>query len=358
VVVFSPQIIENFRRSSADGLSLIFIIVWLLGDVFNILGAVLQGVLPTMTILAVYYTLADLVLLGQCFYYRGFTLSDAPTKKTAPRDEQPEDTEDTPLLDGDPDLPVHLTAAAADNIGHRKLSISSIREHLTAVDGTHLSPATPLLPPPRSTDPPAVRNLKPTSTFQTLLFNTTALFLVCAAGVFGWWLSTRSSHYPYDRPRRHEHRNQTFSLDSTTQDRNDLLLDPWGQIFGYLCTIFYLGSRIPQILLNHRRKSTEGVSMLFFLFACVGNLTYVMSILAFQPACAMEQDFAGDLGGSHRDGCEQGQWSTEYWQYMIVNLSWLIGSAGTLLLDLGIFAQFWIYRGRAAQSAIQGGEDE
>jgi len=48
VVVFSPQIVENFRRGSADGLSLQFIIVWLAGDVFNILGAVLQGVLPTM----------------------------------------------------------------------------------------------------------------------------------------------------------------------------------------------------------------------------------------------------------------------------------------------------------------------
>jgi hypothetical protein len=48
VVVFSPQIVENFRRGSADGLSLQFIIVWLAGDVFNILGAVLQSVLPTM----------------------------------------------------------------------------------------------------------------------------------------------------------------------------------------------------------------------------------------------------------------------------------------------------------------------
>lgn len=48
VVVFSPQILENFRRGNADGLSLQFLIVWLAGDVFNILGAVLQGVLPTM----------------------------------------------------------------------------------------------------------------------------------------------------------------------------------------------------------------------------------------------------------------------------------------------------------------------
>lgn len=48
VVVFSPQIIENFRRSSAEGLSVVFIILWLVGDVFNIAGAVLQKVLPTM----------------------------------------------------------------------------------------------------------------------------------------------------------------------------------------------------------------------------------------------------------------------------------------------------------------------
>lgn len=53
VVVFSPQIIENFRRSSADGLSIVFVVIWLAGDVFNILGAVLQGVLPTMVSLPV-----------------------------------------------------------------------------------------------------------------------------------------------------------------------------------------------------------------------------------------------------------------------------------------------------------------
>ncbi len=48
VVVFSPQINENFRRGSAEGLSIVFLVAWLAGDVFNILGAILQGVLPTM----------------------------------------------------------------------------------------------------------------------------------------------------------------------------------------------------------------------------------------------------------------------------------------------------------------------
>jgi solute carrier family 66 (lysosomal lysine-arginine transporter), member 1 len=54
LVVFSPQIIENFRRRSGEGLSLSFLIIWLAGDVFNVLGAILQHVLPTMIILAIY----------------------------------------------------------------------------------------------------------------------------------------------------------------------------------------------------------------------------------------------------------------------------------------------------------------
>ncbi|KAL9026971.1 MAG: hypothetical protein Q9196_004442 [Gyalolechia fulgens] len=328
IVVFSPQIIENFRRHSADGLSLIFIIVWLLGDVFNILGAVLQGVLPTMTILAVYYTLADIVLLAQCFYYRGLTLSDAqPTSdEEAITDEA---TEDSPLLSQAGDTSTarasRPTAADADR-PRRSSSFSSFHSHLAQVDATHLSPATPLIV---SSKPPAMSSKKPTSAFRTFFFNTTALVLVCAAGVLGWFLSTRSAqnHYSHHGP-------STSSMGRSAAVRFDL----WGQIFGYLCAALYLGSRIPQLLLNYRRKSTEGVSMLFFLFACVGNLTYVMSIFAYEPVCAkLEQEYAASQ-------CDDGEWGREYSRYILVNTSWLIGSAGTLLLDLMIFLQFWIYR--------------
>src|SRR5208282_1754909 len=85
LVVFSPQIIENFRRRSGEGLSLSFLVIWLAGDVFNVLGAILQHVLPTMTILAIYCiwplkrmeiefldTLADMILIAQVLYYRTY----------------------------------------------------------------------------------------------------------------------------------------------------------------------------------------------------------------------------------------------------------------------------------------------
>ncbi|KAG1745985.1 PQ-loop-domain-containing protein [Suillus paluster] len=70
IVVYSPQIIENYQLQSGEGLSLLFIYVWLLGDVCNLAGAVMAGLLPTVIILGVYYTLCDTVLLCQVYYYR------------------------------------------------------------------------------------------------------------------------------------------------------------------------------------------------------------------------------------------------------------------------------------------------
>ena len=68
-----------------------------------------------------------------------------------------------------------------------------------------------------------------------------------------------------------------------------------GRIAAWTCTTLYLTSRLPQIWMNVRlaicssycpadryqfnRKSVEGLSILLFVFAFGGNLTYVFSIL-------------------------------------------------------------------------------
>ena len=348
IVVYSPQIIENFRRSSADGLSLTFVIIWTLGDVFNILGAVLQGVLPTMTILAVYYTLADIVLLGQCFYYKRFTFSDAPIDKSAPAGDEEVVEEELPTEQSSL-LPHKRPSYTSDrpsisSVNHSSTHGSSSSRHSRQsndhLDATHLSPATPFTPRPTST-PPTETTARPKSALYTFFFNVGALLIVCVAGVLGWWLSSRSSRAQYPDHSHHSRHDRHRSPPSSNATSEPLHLDLWGQIFGYLCAALYLGSRIPQLLLNYRRKSTEGISILFFLFACVGNLTYVMSIFAYEPECARFESMDGLRGG-----CERGEWSRGYGQYIVLNASWLIGSAGTLMLDLIIFGQFWIYRHR------------
>ena len=281
LIVFSPQIIVNvcslvvwsfcwhktnsypqFRRGSADGLSLTFLIIWLLGDVFNVLGAALQGVLPTMIILAIYYTLADMVLLGQCLYY----------KWKAAR--------------------YHLPAPVT----------SSQHQHHSEI--VHLSPATPLLDPPQTAD----KAIAPISEggdwgiWSTILFNATAVAMVCLAGIVGWFLTPATP-------------------ESSMPDEPRIEFDILGQVFGYLCAVLYLASRIPQIYLNYQKKTVHGLSLLFFLFACLGNLTYAISIIGYVP---------NDL--------DNGAWTPEisrkYWTYITINASWLLGSVGTLFLDM------------------------
>lgn len=285
VVVFSPQIIQNFQRSSADALSIQFIIVWLLGDVFNIIGAVLQGVLPTMIILAVYYTIADIVLLCQCFYYRGFTWHDAPPPAPKPTAPAPgEANERTGLLSN-------------NNAQERRDS-----------DWSGLSPAVPHIAEG------SVRR-QPTA-LQTFAWNSIIVLMVIAAGVLGWFLG----------------RKATGGKDHDKGgDEDTLHFNVMGQFFGYLCTVAYIASRLPQLILNWRRKTTEGLSMLFFLFACLGNITYVLSIFAYEPKC------------HHGGHCKPGEAGHIYGRYILVNLSWLAGSLVTLLLDLGVFAQYFIY---------------
>lgn len=245
-----------------------------------------------------------MVLLGQCFYYRGFTWKDEvvpPTPK--PRNRTGEPNERTGLLPS-----------------------SAIERERRGSDWSHLSPAIPMRPESAPAPPP-----RPSTVLQAIAWNTTAVVMVCAAGVLGWFLSRGYSH-----PDEPDHNNS---------DNDALTFNTLGQIFGWLCAVLYLGSRLPQLLLNYRRKSTEGVSMLFFLFACLGNMTYVLSIFAFDPQC------------KHKE-CAPGEANSIYGRYILVNLSWLAGSLGTLFLDMGIFAQYFMYRTDDESSDIEEDDEE
>ncbi|KAK5000957.1 putative vacuolar membrane transporter for cationic amino acids, partial [Cryomyces antarcticus] len=304
-----------------------FIVIWLAGDIFNILGGVLQGVLPTMNILAVYYTFADLVLLGQLFYYRGFTFKDtvAFNKSSTTDVEDGEPNERTGLLANGEGF--HGQTGDFANLNDagtaaRTRSRSTFRERLTSFaevlveDGDHLSPATPLRPATKAiNDAPMTADVKrPRSLLRATVFNASIIILVCAFGASVWLIINRLN-------------GSQGGGETEEEQQNTLKFNHLGQVFGYFCAALYLGSRVPQLHLNYRRKSTEGIAPLFFLFACIGNITYVFSIFAFEPVCRHSR-------------CEPGEAKAIYGRYMLVNLSWLIGSAGCLLLDGLVFVQF------------------
>jgi len=63
------QLYENIRRQSSDGLSLIFLLNWYLGDFSNLMGCILTHQLPFQTWLATYFVFVDTMLVFQYFYY-------------------------------------------------------------------------------------------------------------------------------------------------------------------------------------------------------------------------------------------------------------------------------------------------
>ncbi|CUM67611.1 uncharacterized protein PRCAT00005311001 [Priceomyces carsonii] len=274
IIVFAPQIYENFRRKSSEGLSLLFIILWLLGDLFNVLGSILQGVLPTMIILAIYYTLADIVLLGQCLLYGNGEKTDLI--HLSPANPMSEDVLETVLSS---DGRGRVTDEDLEEERREEADLEGGNSELGDYDFTKSS----------STTSSAIKNA---------LFKSFLVVLVILAGLVGWYVS-----------------NKNNSKKGGDHKPDKLVYDPLAQLFGWLCAFLYLGSRIPQIVLNFERKSCEGISFMFFLFACLGNLTYVISILAIDTSL----------------------------QYLWVNSSWLAGSLGTLGLDFTIFVQFFIY---------------
>jgi solute carrier family 66 (lysosomal lysine-arginine transporter), member 1 len=117
VVVYSPQIIENYQLKSGEGLSVFFVVIWLAGDLASLFGAILARLMPTIIILAAYvriilvvsifpwhrasqYTVCDITLLIQIYYYRWRHSSALALSPLIPEADVPGDlpSEETPLI--------------------------------------------------------------------------------------------------------------------------------------------------------------------------------------------------------------------------------------------------------------------
>ncbi|KAL0084181.1 PQ loop repeat-domain-containing protein [Phycomyces blakesleeanus] len=225
-----PQLITNYRKSSAEGLSLPFLFIWLLGDTANLIGCILTHQLPFQQYLGMYFVSVDVCLLVQWIYYNKFS------------------------------PPNHLSDTAKE-YEYNRAKISAFQ---------HPSVLTPLLiqtnPGQILTDEIAPYSVSASpSKWYTL--NTTQPDTLSTATTLALTLAPSSSSTS----------TLTNTNTNTNTDGNDPLII--GRIFAWTCTCLYLMSRIPQIRKNYKRQSVEGLSPSLFIFAVGGNLTYALSIL-------------------------------------------------------------------------------
>ncbi|PTB68340.1 putative PQ-loop G protein-coupled receptor [Trichoderma citrinoviride] len=222
ICVILPQMIVNYRAKSADGLSISFLVVWMIGDATNLVGGLFTHLAPTAIALAWYFCVADFLLISQCLYYNSVNARRAA--------EAAEANEDAPLL-------------GERRPSHRRRSIAS-------EDGGKIAPAGD--------------ELIERSSWSS---NAACLLGVYVVGFAGWYLSYKAGAY-----------NET---DPVVVNAASDLLEKIGMVLGYFSAVCYLCARIPQIIKNYREKSCEGLSILFFMLSLTGNLTYAISIVAY-----------------------------------------------------------------------------
>lgn len=251
------------------------------------------------------------------FFYRGyiFRKPSTPTTNSTATLVEPYDPNSPSSLSVEP---YNLNDLSSDESILDKETISNRRGSDTS-DVSSTVPDQARVPAPK-----ASRSL-----LQRFMLNTVIVLIVLAAGFIGWLISVKISGQ---------------KSDEEIQDEDSLEFNTTGQVFGYLGAVTYIASRLPQLYLNWKRKTTEGLAMLFFVFSCLGNVTYVLSIFAYDPRCANKI-------------CKPGEASGIYGRYMLINLSWLGGSIINLLEDCGVFSQYFMYRNRGNDGPKQKGRD-
>lgn len=225
--VFVPQLIENYRQQSAEALSLLFIIIWFVGDALNFIGAVWAGLVPIVIANGVCYCVTDCIMLIQCIYYK----SRSRLRREI-------------------------------GIAKRRGSFINNNPH----EDEELRPTTPLIPsrdirsidsepllPGRGREKPYKRRRACDSSVVK------SVLAIIALGSAGWMVAYRLGFW------------QPSSTETPHKGEGRVV---GAQIMGYMSALVSLGARLPQIYKNIRTKDCEGKSF-HLLFARRTKLTVV-----------------------------------------------------------------------------------
>lgn len=169
-------------------------------------GALWGGLLPTVIAIAVYFCLADAVLMAQTVYYNRIA---AEEKSGARRRSS--------VFSNDPSQP--LIAARDRRRSSAASRRSSRRDSLSAA----------ILDDDENSYSPVVRNAL-------------SLLGVVAAGALGWAFAWWTGAW------------------KAQQGGTSAGMPLGAAVLGYISAVLYLTARIPQIIRNHQKKSCEGLS--------------------------------------------------------------------------------------------------
>ncbi|KAK7266960.1 hypothetical protein RIF29_19622 [Crotalaria pallida] len=310
-----PQIITNYKEKSTEGLSVAFLVTWLIGDLFNIFGCLLEP--------ATLYAIITVSLCSQAIYYGHIyprlKLNRQIKDETPPNAERNksgmEKANDADQSNGFDDFNTGIRFSSPIPVLAQKVSpgrelyYQSARylskshspkagfifdQSVAPTSYTLIPEEEPLLDSAIATQSSPVLNIK-----TTLCLVSTLTFL----GAFNLLQSPdRRIHSMVPKPRQefviYIGRKLLQVGGNLSPELGEERYSVIGPYLGWAMAFIYIGGRLPQICLN-------GVNPLMFVFALVGNGTYVASILV----------------------------RSLNWSIIRPNLPWLVDAGGCFLLD-------------------------
>ncbi|XP_057422307.1 uncharacterized protein LOC130716126 isoform X2 [Lotus japonicus] len=302
-----PQIITIFRTKSNHGMSLAFLCTWVAGDICNLVGCLLEpATLPTQYYTALLYMSTTILLVSQVIYFdyisrwctHRHNINNKGTHEEEERPLKPKASEESeiPIPNGTP------RAAPRREyyyMSARSLAGSATPPSLSYIRAARSGPsAMEFNGADSSSDDEAP---PPTSASRSL------------AGSYGTFLAA-SLNLPLKSDALRHYGYTGFTTRKLLQ--GDEIHNAIGLWLGWLMAAIYISSRLPQIWLNIKRGSVEGLSPFMFIFALVANVTYVGSILVR---------------------------ATEF-KSIKANMPWLLDATVCVTLDIFIISQYIYYR--------------
>lgn len=309
-----PQIITNFRTKSSHGVSLAFLLTWVAGDIFNLVGCLLEpATLPTQYYTAVLYTTSTVVLVLQGLYY-DHVYRWCRCRKT--KDNQQVDDDQDPLKPKSADrsgisIPKASPRATPRRdfyyMSARSLAGSDTPPFRSYLRAAKSGPSAVGLDNESSSDDEAAAPVSVSNTVsQPRPIPRSAGYGTFLATSLNLPLQSKALTQAYIGYTGRRLLHEGGGMDHSA----------FGQWLGWLMAAIYMGGRIPQIWLNIKRGSVEGLNPLMFVFALVANLTYVLSIVV----------------------------RTTEWDRIKPNMPWLLDAAVCVALDFFIILQYIYYR--------------
>ncbi|KAI7755106.1 hypothetical protein M8C21_025976 [Ambrosia artemisiifolia] len=289
-----PQIIMNYKEKSSEGLAMGFLFTWILGDLFNVFGCLLEpATLPTQYYMAVLYLVTTLVLAVQATYYGYF--SHGKSKRQAYKTESVDkkqlangaslEESTVPMLSKiTPSLPIpSVDDTSCSETVYYSSARSLSRSHNRTCTFLHSQRTSTNKSDQDIIQEPLLaghvsRQSSPASETKNML---------CVVFTLTVFLCTynlkleRNSYLNSDSVKSHNGivlqvgRKLLQVSGSLVEGSEGIGSIGMGTLLGWGMAAIYMGGRLPQILLNFRRGHVQGLNPLMFVFALVGNSTYV-----------------------------------------------------------------------------------